>query len=118
MILESEARQFAEKWIEAWNSHELEAILSHYAPNIVLISPAAAQLLGQPSGTVTGKDALRRYFEHGLRAYPNLRFELLEVLRGVSSLVLYYVNQRSTHTGEFMELDENWKVARVIAHYS
>src|SRR5580698_1038807 len=104
MLNESEARLFARRWVEAWNSHNLDAILSHYAPQVVLTSPAAAQLLGDPSGIVSGKDGLRRYFERGLTAYPNLKFELLEVMRGVSSIVLYYVNQRGTHTAEFMEL--------------
>jgi ketosteroid isomerase-like protein len=78
MLQESEARLFAERWVEAWNSHDLDAILSHYTPHVVLTSPAAAQLLGDPSGTVSGKEALRRYFERGLAAYPNLKFELLE----------------------------------------
>ena len=118
MLKESEARLFAQRWVEAWNSHNLDAILSHYAPQVVLTSPAAAQLLDDPSGMVSGKDGLRRYFEHGLTAYPNLKFELLEVMRGVSSVVLYYVNQRGTHTAEFMELDLNQQVVRVVANYS
>ena len=118
MLQESEACLFAQGWLEAWNSHDLDAILSHYAPHVVLTSPAAAQLLGDPSGTVSGKEALRRYFERGLAAYPNLKFELLQVMRGVSSVVLCYVNQRGTHTGEFMELDFNQQIVRVVANYS
>ena len=118
MLQESEARLFAQRWVEAWNSHDLDAILSHYSPHVVLTSPAAAQLLGDPSGTVSGKKALRCYFERGLAAYPNLKFELLEVMRGVSSIVLYYVNQRGTRTGEFMELDLNQQIVRVVANYS
>lgn len=118
MLQEGDAQQFAQKWVEAWNSHDLEAILSHYAPNVVLTSPAAARLLGDPSGTVSGKEALRNYFERGLAAFPNLKFELLEVLQGISSVVLYYINQKGTHTGEFMEIDDNHLVVRVIAHYS
>lgn len=117
MLQENEGQLFAQKWVEAWNSHGLDAILSHYAPNVVLTSPAAARLLGDPSGTVSGKQALRHYFERGLAVYPNLKFELLEVLQGISSVVLYYVNQKGTHTGEFMEFDENHLVVRVIAHY-
>jgi len=118
MLKESEARLFAQKWVEAWNSHDLDAILSHYAPHLVLISPVAAQLLGDPSGMVSGKDCLRRYFERGFTAYPNLKFELLEVMRGVSSVVLHHVNQRGTHTAEFMGLAANQQVVQVVAHYS
>jgi hypothetical protein len=30
---------------------------------------------------------------------------------------LYYVNQNGTKSGEFMELDANRKVVRVVANY-
>lgn len=118
MLTETEARKFARRWVLAWNLHDLEAILSHYALDVVLTSPAAAKLLHDESGTVRGKEAVRGYFQRGLEAYPTLAFELLDVMWGVSSVVLYYVNQRGTKTAEFMELDENGKVVRVVANYS
>jgi len=118
MLTEAEARQFADDWISAWNSHDLEAIVSHYAPEVVLTSPAAAKLLHEPSGMVVGKDALRRYFGRGLEAYPNVTFELVDVLWGISSILLYFKNQRGTMTGEFMELNADRKVTRVVANYS
>jgi hypothetical protein len=118
LLSEAEFRQFAHHWVRAWNSHDLDAIVSHYAPEVVLTSPAAAKLLNDPSGTVTGKEAVRSYFERGLEAYPNLTFELLDVMWGISSVILYYRNQRGTKTGEFMEFDANQKVVRVVANYS
>ena len=118
MLIQSDARQFANAWISAWNSHDLDAILSHYAPDVVLTSPTAARLLQDPTGAVAGRDALRRYFSRGLEAYPNLTFELLDVLWGVSSILLYYKNQNGTRTGEFMELETGGKIIRVVANYS
>lgn len=118
MLTEIEARQFAGHWIDAWNAHNLDAILSHYAPNVVLTSPAAATLLQDPSGAIAGKDALRSYFGRGLEAYPNLTFELVDVLWGISSILLYFKNQKGTKTGEFMELDAHGKIIRVVANYN
>jgi hypothetical protein len=118
MLSETEAREFAGDWIRAWNSRDVDAIMSHYATEVELTSPAAAQLLGDPSGTVRGQEALRNYFQRGLQAYPNLTFRLLDVMRGLNSVVLYYVNQKGTKTGEFMELDSNQKVVRVVANYT
>ena len=69
MFSEAEARQFAQGWVEAWNSHDLDAVMSHYAAEVVLTSPTAARLLGDPSGRVAGKAAVRSYFERGLEAY-------------------------------------------------
>jgi hypothetical protein len=118
MFTEDKVRDFAAHWIQAWNSRNLDEIMSHYAEDVILISPVAAKILNDPSGTVKGKHALRAYFQRGLEAYPNLKFDLVDVLWGLSSVVLYYVNQRSTRTGEFMELDSNGKVVRVVANYN
>lgn len=92
--------------------------MSHYAPDVVLISPVAARLLDDSSGRVVGKKALLDYFRRGLRAYPNLAFTLLEVMWGISTIVLYYLNQNDTKSGEFMELAPDEKVVRVVAHYN
>ena len=111
-------RHFAADWIAAWNTHNLDRILTHYAPDVQLISPAAVKLLNDPSGTVRGLDDLRDYFAKGLAFFPGLHFELIEVLSGLNTVVLYYRNQRGTHTAEFMELNSEGKVSRVIANYS
>ena len=113
-----EAQRFAQEWIDAWNSHDLDAILSHYAPDVVLTSPVAARVLGEPSGRVAGQENLRSYFRRGLEVYPNLTFELLDVLAGLSSVVLYYKNQSGTRSGEFMEFGDDGKIVRVVANYS
>lgn len=116
--MHADPNAFAKEWIAAWNARDLDRILAHYAAEVVLISPAAARLLEDPSGTVRGLAALREYFRRGLEAFPNACFELVEVLAGVSSIVLLFRNQRGTHTAEFMEFDSEGKVSRVVANYS
>jgi ketosteroid isomerase-like protein len=32
----AEARTFAERWQSAWNSHDLDALLAHFSPDVVL----------------------------------------------------------------------------------
>jgi hypothetical protein len=118
MITESEIKEFARQWIAAWNSHDLDAIMSHYDVDVVLTSPVAAKILDDPSGTVKGDAALRNYFRRGLELYPDLCFELLDVMSGLSSVVLCYKNQKGTRVAEFMEFGKNARVIRVVANYS
>jgi predicted ester cyclase len=118
MLTKTEAFEFAEHWVAAWNSHDLEKIMTHYAEDVELISPVAAQLLKDPNGRVVGKDNLRNYFKKGLEAYPNLEFTLKDGLWGLNSIVLYYINQKGTCTGEYMEIYPTGKVSRVVANYS
>jgi len=113
---EKRAYEIAHATIDAWNSHDLERILGHYADDCVLVSPVALDRLG--NATVSGKAALRAYFGKGLAAHPELRFDLKDVMWGVASVVLYYANQRGSMTGEFMELDDAGKISRVVANYS
>lgn len=113
-----EAWNLANHWVAAWNAHDLDLIMGHYEDAVELTSPVAAQLLGRMDGRVVGKEDLRAYFQRGLDAYPNLRFQLEDVLWGINSLVLYYTNQKGTHTAELMELSAAGKVKRVVAHYN
>ena len=118
MFSEIEARRFAQGWISGWNSRDLESIMSHYAQDVVLTSPVAAEALEDPSGTVRGKEAVRRYFQQGLDANPHLTFEFLDIMRGLSSVVLYFRNHKGSKTAEFMEFDASGKVTRVVANYT
>lgn len=113
-----EARNLANHWVAAWNGHDLDSIMTHYEEAIELTSPVAAQLLGTPDGKVVGKTNLRAYFQRGLEAFPELHFQLEDVLWGVNSVLLYYTNHKGTRTGEFMELSASGKVVRVVANYS
>ena len=113
----SVARELARDWVEAWNSHDLERILTHYDEEVILTSPVALKLLSG-DGTVRGKPALREYFRRGLDAYPELRFDLIDALWGTETIVVYYVNNvRGNKTAEVMLLNAAGKIQRVWANY-
>lgn len=118
MISDPDAKRFANEWVAAWNSHDLDTIMLHYDEDVILTSPVAAKLLADPSGTVEGNAALRNYFRRGLELYPDLHFELIDVMLGLSSIVVCYKNQKSKKTAEFMEFGKDGKIIRVVANYS
>jgi hypothetical protein len=88
---EQQANRLAQAWIDAWNRHDLDAILRHYAPDVEFTSPFVSALSGeQRPAPSMGREALTAYFRKGLQAYPDLHFELIRTLIGVDSLLLYY----------------------------
>jgi predicted ester cyclase len=115
-LQESFARQFAQEWTDGWNSHDLERILDHYGDDVVLVSPVAMKVIG--NSVVQGKAALRDYFRRGLEAFPNLRFDLSDVLWGIETVVVVYNNNvRNSKTAEVMQLSASGKVRHVWANY-
>ena len=111
------AQQFAAAWLAAWNSHELEAILSHYAPDVRFHSPFIARLAGAPSGCLVGTAALRPYFATALAAYPELHFVPITVLPGADSVTLLYRSVNQLLAAEVMVLDDHHRATQVRAHY-
>ena len=111
------AQTLAQSWLESWNSHDLDAIMSHYADEIELTSPFVTEIVGEPSGTLKGKSALREYFAKGLAAYPDLHFELRQIFPGVDSVVLYYRSVKNMLAAEVMILNSHHQVVKVLAHY-
>nr|MBA2601697.1 nuclear transport factor 2 family protein [Actinomycetota bacterium] len=88
-----EPREFADRWIDAWNARDLEGVLTHYADDVVFTSPTATRFLPESGGTVRGKGALRSYWTLALQANRDLHFELIGVYAGIDTLVLHYRNQ-------------------------
>jgi hypothetical protein len=112
------AEEFARRWYAAWNAHDLESILSHYADDVEMASPLVSVLTGEPDGRIVGKEALRAYFAAGLERYPALHFQPLELFIGVDSLVLRYVGASGHTSAEVVFLDGHGKISRYVAHYA
>jgi hypothetical protein len=117
MIDQQWAQNFAREWIEAWNSHDLERILSHYTEDFEMTSPLIIERMGEPGGVLMGKTAIRPYWGKGLSADPPLRFELLEVFTGVRSITIQYRSLGRRLAAEALEFNDNGKVTRAVAHY-
>lgn len=115
---QNDAQSFARQWIEAWNSHDLPAIMALYAPDIGFFSPYIIKLGMNEEGRIDSKAALEVYFSKALTVYPDLHFELYEVLSGAGSVVLYYKSVNGRLAAEFMEIDAAGKICLVKAHYN
>jgi len=86
---------FAAEWIAAWNAHDLERILGHYAEDIVFDSPASTRITGDPSGRVVGKAALRDYWRQALERVPDLTFTLRAAYDGAGGTAIRYHSSRT-----------------------
>jgi|SRR6185436_1235991 len=107
---------FARDWVQAWNRRDLESLLAYYADDVEFRSPLAARLLGDPSGTVRGKQNLREYFGKALAAFPgDPGIELLGVYQGIDSVIVHF-QVRGRRGAEVMEMNGAGVVRRAMAH--
>lgn len=110
---------FARDWIEAWNAHDIEKILSHYSEDFTIETPMAIKLYPQSQGIVIGKSEVRKYWTIGLERNPNLKFELIDLLIGVNSIGLHLFNTSSNKKSvELMSFNIDNKVDKAIVTYA
>lgn len=83
------ARDFAERWISAWNRKDVEAVLAGFSDDVIFTSPRAKSVVG--SSQVVGKSQLREYWSRSLSRIQSLRFTLDHVLCDGDRLAIVYI---------------------------
>jgi ketosteroid isomerase-like protein len=108
-----QAVAFATKWIAAWNSGDLERVFELYADDFEMRSPLIVERGFSSTGVLRGKEAIRPYWGAGIAtANPPLRFELLDVYAGVSTIAIHYRSVGRKVVVEVIELDADGRAIR------
>lgn len=117
MLTSAAAQAFAHSWYAAWNAHDLDAIMAHYAVGIEHSSPFIARYNQSAEPTLRGKDAVRAYFGRALAANPTLSFHPQRLALGVETVVLMYTRMTGDFAAEMFAFDAAGKVVRSVSHY-
>lgn len=115
-----DALDYSRRWTEAWNTRDLEAVLEHFADDVVFSSPRALQVIGV--ATVRGKPALREYWQTALSRIQSLRFALQRVIwdPDLSELSIIYdreVNGQRDRAAEVLQFGSGDSVVRGEVFY-
>ena len=104
--MDIDAKSFAEDWAAAWNAHDIDAVLSHFAEDAVFTSPFAAKILPESGGRLTGKASIRDYWKAGIARIPDLFFTIEAVFAGVDHIVILYSNQTGVRVSEILRFED------------
>jgi hypothetical protein len=74
-VVNLDAVAFSQQWVQAWNAHDVEAVLRHIHEDVMFTSPVAAKLCPETAGVIRGKAELRRYWTVGEHADESDRRE-------------------------------------------
>jgi hypothetical protein len=100
------AEKIAKEWIDAWNSHDLTRILSHYTEDFQMSSPFITKFNPDSGGNLVGKQAVGEYWERALVKYPDLHFEYHDVYFSVNMVCISYQSILNLQAVEWLVLED------------
>jgi hypothetical protein len=88
-----DVENIAHRWFEAFNEHNLVKLLSlyddqaqHYSPKLKLRQP-------ETNGLITGKDALRTWWQDAFDRLPDLHYKLMRLTANDDRVFMEYIRQ-------------------------
>ena len=80
----------AHNWIAAFNEHDLEKLLSLYNDDAVHFSPKLKLRQPETQGWISGKPALRSWWQDAFTRLPSLQYELQNLIVNDHQLLMEY----------------------------
>jgi steroid delta-isomerase-like uncharacterized protein len=108
-------QEFSAAYLRAWNSHDEEGVLALLTPDVTYSDSS------WPT-TMHGREEVRRFLRHAWRAFPDMRFQLLDgpYLMGANKAAFWW-RGRGTMTGPldppgFLPTSKAWEIEGADFH--
>ena len=99
-------QSIAFKWFESFNNHDLEQLLSLYDDEAEHYSPKLKIRIPESQGLVTGKEALRNWWQDAFERLPSLHYKVTSLTANADRIFMEYVRT--------VEGDEDMLIAEVL----
>jgi predicted SnoaL-like aldol condensation-catalyzing enzyme len=110
----------AHAWFEAFNSHNLEKLLSLYDDEAEHFSPKLKIRHPETNGLVTGKNALRTWWQDAFDRLPTLHYKVTSLTANSDRVFMEYSrtveNEEDMLVAEVLEIKEGNIVASRVYH--
>lgn len=116
--LENEA--IALKWFEAFNNHNLQALLSLYHNDAKHFSPKLKIRKPETNGIVYGKNALREWWQDAFDRLPTLNYVVTSLTANDKRVFMEYIRkvegEEDMLVAETLEVNDGLIVASRVYH--
>ena len=113
-------QSIAFKWFDAFNSHNLEQLLSlyddeakHYSPKLKIRKP-------ETSGLVIGKQAMREWWQDAFDRLPSLKYKVTSLTVNTDRVFMEYVRtvdgEEDMLVAEVLEVKDDLIIASRVYH--
>ena len=110
----------AVKWFQAFNDHNLEALLSLYDDNARHFSPKLKIRQPETKGLVVGKDALRAWWKDSFDRLPSLHYKTLSIIANHNKVCMEYQRQvdgeEDLFVAEILEIENGKIISTKVFH--
>lgn len=99
----------AHQWFDAFNAHDLDALLALYADDAQHYSPKLKARQPGTHGLICGKAALRAWWRDAFDRLPTLRYEVVKLTADEAQVFMEYIRhvdgEDDLRVGEVLEID-------------
>ena len=115
-----EIEQIALKWFEAFNTHNLEKLLSLYSDAARHFSPKLKVRKPETNGWVIGKNALRDWWQDAFDRLPTLNYTVTSLTANNDRVFMEYIRKADGEdelsVAEVLEVKDGLIVASRVYH--
>lgn len=116
----TDLKLIATKWFAAFNAYDLEALLSLYHDNAQHYSPKLKLRMPDTKGLVTGKTALRAWWQDAFDRLPSLTYSVTSLTADDTRVFMEYVrrvdNEADILVAEVLEVTNGLITASRVYH--
>ncbi len=112
--------QIALKWFEAFNEHDLEKLLALYDDSAEHYSPKLKIRQPETKGLITGKTALRTWWQDAFIRLPSLHYTVTKLTASTDRVFMEYIRQVNSEpdmlVAEVLEVKNGMIIASRVYH--
>lgn len=116
----SDLKTVANRWIDAFNSKDLDQLLSLYDENAEHYSPKLKVRQPETGGFIKGRKALRQWWQDAFERLPSLHYRLVRLTAEGNRVFMEYVREVNSepdlYVGEMLELENGIIVSSAVFH--
>lgn len=110
----------AQTWFEAFNAHNLEKLLSLYDDDAQHFSPKLKVKHPETNGLITGKNALRNWWQEAFNKLPTLHYKVTSLTSNSDRVFMEYIRtvegEEEMLVAEVLEIKEEKIIASRVYH--
>ncbi len=112
--------EIANKWFEAFNTHNLEQLLHLYTDNAIHYSPKLKIRQPETNGLITGKAELRQWWADSFNRLPSLKYIPLSFIADNNNIFMEYKRivdgEPELMVGEVLEIKDGLIIKSRVYH--